>query len=97
MNNLFNTIKSEIETSKSNFENIDSSTIAGMSRKYDYFFKEIQRLNNVLPEIINSFYKSNDLLDSQKQKIEDYVNNAMTDFITKSGVPGINPDYKVKI
>jgi len=97
MKNLFNTIDKEILSSKSKFENIDSSTIHGLSQKFGIFSTELQRLDNVLKDIINAFLKSNDLSDLQEKEIKDYTSKAMTDFITKSGVPGINPDFKIDI
>jgi len=97
MKNLFITIDKEILSSKSKFENIDSSTIHGLSQKFGIFSTELQRLDNVLKDIINAFFKSNDLSDLQEKEIKIYTSKAMTNFITKSKVPRINSDFKIDI
>ena len=97
MKNLFNSINEEISLSISKFENLESSSLRGTAEKFNIFTTEVQRLNSVLTDKLKSFFKDNDLTDQQVKEIKDFTDNAMTDFITKSGVPGINPDFKIDI
>lgn len=97
MKDLFNSINAEISLSKSKIENLKSSSIHEKAIKLDIFATEIQRLNTVLTNRLKSFFNGNDLTEQQVKKIKDFTDNAMTDFITKSGVPGINPNFKLDI
>jgi len=97
MKDLFRLINDEISSSKDKLELLKSSTISEKAKKLHVFSDEIQKLNKTLPEIINSFIKSNGINDIQEKEIKDFTNNAMTDFIVKSDVPGINPNFKVDI
>ncbi len=97
MKNLFNSINEEISLSKSNFESLKSSSLHETSVKFNIFTAEVQRLNTVLTDRLNSFFKDNDLTDQQVKEIKDFTDKAMTDFITKSGIPGINPNFKIDI
>jgi predicted naringenin-chalcone synthase len=94
MKDLFNAIDNEIISSRSKITPINSSTLSGMQQKHSVFMEEIKRLNDVLTDMVNSFLKSNDLSEAEIREIKDYIGNASTDFITKSGVPGINPNFK---
>jgi hypothetical protein len=97
MKNLFNSINEEISLSKSKFENLKASTLHETSMKFNIFTVEVQRLNTLLTARINSFLKNNDLTDQQVKEIKDFTDKAMTDFITNSGMPGINPNFKIDI
>ena len=97
MNALFKLITEEISSSKAKFDKIDSSSIPGLARKFTAFGIELERLNKTIPEITNKFLNSKDLTDSQVNEIKEFIDKSMTDFITQTGIPGINPDFKVDV
>lgn len=98
MQEIFKKIDNEVYQSKVRLDSTKTTgTVHDALNKVHIFNEEFKRLDQVLKDKVNSFAMINDLTESQIQEIKNYLSEAMTGFIQKSGVPGINLNYEVKV
>jgi len=97
MNDLFNSISSEILQSKTKFIDLKNSTISEKAIRAKVFSVELEHLNKTIPEIVNGFFKSNELTDSQFDELKKFIDDMMTEFMFSSGISVINPNFRFNI
>lgn len=96
METLLKSIEKEISNSLSTIKNIQTNgnKIEYISKKIECFGIELERLNNVIVTISNEYNRLYPLSKSEAAKLKEFIDNSMSDFLKKSGVPGINTNYK---
>lgn len=97
MKNLFDQINKEIKIAESKFINLNPSNIHEKAQRLNLFGEEYIRLTETLNTIIDDFLKSNNLTDIHVKEIVEFTEKSVNDFIVKTGIIGLNRNYKLKI
>jgi predicted transcriptional regulator len=97
MEKLLIDINRKVSQSKNRFAGLKNSTIEEKLIRAKAFQKEAKILDKSIPEIVNRFLKSNNLNDEQIDKLKEFIDDIMTDFMLRSGTSGINPDYRFDV
>lgn len=97
MKKLFKKINQEIELSNSKFKYLKKGSLQAATARMNAFNPEFNRLYALIPKLVKEFVASNDMNESQIKDLKHFIDSSMTKFITESGVPEINTDFKLDI
>jgi molecular chaperone GrpE (heat shock protein) len=99
MKTLFESIEKEISESLSRVTSIDLNggileKLENYKKKISCFHDELLRLNEIIPNLSNEYGRKNDVSKEDIVVMKEFIDNSMSDFLKKSGVPGVNSNYK---
>ena len=99
MKTLFESIENEISESLSKVTSIELNgeiieKLEKYQKKVTCLRDELFRLNEIIPKLSNEYSKKYDVSKEDVAVIKEFIDNSMSDFLKKSGVPGINTNYK---
>lgn len=96
MKPLFESIEKEISKSLNTVQNLSTNgnQFEVLAQKINLFSVELERLNKTIPELSNEYNRTHSLSESDVLKLKEFIDNSMSDFLKKSGVPGVNTKFK---
>jgi len=99
MKALFESIEKEISESLFRINSIDLNggiveKLNNYQKKLTTFHDELIRLNEIIPKLSNEYSRQYNPSKEKSIELKEFIDNSMSDFLKKSGVPGINTNYK---